>query len=229
MLLAELEVWHSRSVAPTRRVSLGHLVLPLDPAPGLGGLLLAGVVAAHAPEIDDDLAPDLHRLIAEVERGERVTQPRLRHRYQVDRHGLARSVHSLHGDGEQLGFEFRSVGSPLQQVLGAVYALERVDLQSRRAIAPILRRAYRWRGPIGPAFVSALMGTGAMPLAAVLNPRAWALDLLGFPAGTIKPTKKEVTTRFRGRIRDVHPDVGGREAEASQLVSDLGEARRILS
>ena len=31
MLLAELEVWHSRPIAPTRRVSLGHLILPVDP------------------------------------------------------------------------------------------------------------------------------------------------------------------------------------------------------
>ena len=47
MLLAELEVWHSRAVTPTRRVALGHLVLPTDPAPGFGGLLLGAVVAAH--------------------------------------------------------------------------------------------------------------------------------------------------------------------------------------
>ena len=33
---------------------------------------------------------------------------------------------------------------------------------------------------------------------------------------------------FRNRIRDVHPDVGGDESQASKLVSDLAEARRIL-
>ncbi len=36
MVLAELEIFHSRAVQPTRRVALGHLVLPVDPAPGLG-------------------------------------------------------------------------------------------------------------------------------------------------------------------------------------------------
>ena len=41
MLLAELEIWHTRPITPTRRVALGHLVLPTDPAPGLGGVLLA--------------------------------------------------------------------------------------------------------------------------------------------------------------------------------------------
>ena len=47
MLLAELEVWHSRPFTPTRRVSLGHLVLPAEPPPGFGGLLLGAVVAGH--------------------------------------------------------------------------------------------------------------------------------------------------------------------------------------
>ena len=46
MLLAELEIWHSRPITPTRRVALGHLVLPADPAPGFGGVLLGAVVVA---------------------------------------------------------------------------------------------------------------------------------------------------------------------------------------
>ena len=46
MLLAELEVWHTRPAVPTRRIALGHMVLPVDPAPGFGGLLLGSIVAA---------------------------------------------------------------------------------------------------------------------------------------------------------------------------------------
>lgn len=229
MLLAELEVWHSRPIAPTRRVSLGHLILPADPAPGVGGLLLSAVVAAHAPEVDDDLAPDVHRLLGEVERGDRVMQPRLRHRYQVDRHGLARSVHSIMQDGDQLAFEFRSAGSPLQQVLGAVYALERLEANARRTVAPLLRRAYRWRGPLGQAFITAMVGGASSSMSAVTNPVAWALDLLGFPPGTVKPSKREVSAQFRARVRDAHPDVGGDASSAARLIADLGEARRILS
>ncbi len=209
-------------------MSLGHLVLPTDPAPGLGGLLLAAVVAAHAPDVDDDLAPDVHRLLGEVERDEHIGQPRLRHRFQVDRHGLARSVHSLHGDGEQLSFDLRSAGSPIQQVLGAVYALERIERESRKMIAPILRRAYRWRGPLGQAFISSLMGPSSVSISSLVNPVAWALDLLGFPPGTIQPTRKDVTARFRAKVRRVHPDAGGDESSASKLISDLAEARRIL-
>jgi len=229
VLLAELEVWHSRPIAPTRRVSLGHLILPVETAPGVGGLLLGAVVAAHAPEIDEDLAPDVHRLLGEVERGDHVAQPRLRHRYQVDRHGLARSVHSVVANGEQLSFEFRSQGSPLQQVLGAIYALERLDSKARHVVAPVLRRAYRWRGPLGEAFIAALMGGASGSLDAVTNPMAWALDLLGFPPGTVKPPKKDVSARFRTMIRDAHPDGGGEASQAAKLIADLGAARRILS
>ena len=52
MLLAELEVWHSRPVTPTRRIALGNLVLPVDPVPGFGGLLIGAIVAAHLPALD---------------------------------------------------------------------------------------------------------------------------------------------------------------------------------
>ena len=37
-----------------------------------------------------------------------------------------------------------------------------------------------------------------------------------------------MTARFRARLREVHPDLGGDEAAASQLINDLAEARRIL-
>ena len=80
MLLAELEIWHTRPLTPTRRVSLGHLVLPTDPAPGFGGLLLGAIVSRHIIDVDEDLIPDTHRLVSQIERGERVAQPRLRHR-----------------------------------------------------------------------------------------------------------------------------------------------------
>ena len=132
MLLAELQIWHTRPMTPTRRLALGHLVLPTDPAPGLGGVLLAAVVAAYLPSVADDLYPDIGRLIDQVARGERVVQPRLQHRYQVDRHGLAASVLQLNGDADHVEFDLHSMGRPLSQVLGAVYALERLSFESRR-------------------------------------------------------------------------------------------------
>jgi hypothetical protein len=229
MLLAELEVWHSRPVTPTRRVALGHLVLPVDPAPGFGGLLLGAIVAAHLPLVDTDLVADIHRLLGQVQRGDRITQPRLRHRYQVDRHGLAVSVHRLHGDGDNVRFDLRPHGSPLVQVLGAVYSIERLDQQARDVLVPVMFKAMRWRGAIGPAFIADLTGAAILAMPAMADPRAWALELLGFPHGTGKVSKQEVTARYRERLRGVHPDHGASDIGASKAIADLGHARKILN
>ncbi|MEN9822551.1 MAG: hypothetical protein RLZ04_977, partial [Actinomycetota bacterium] len=121
MLLAELHIWHTRPLAPTRRIALGDMTLPVDPAPGLGGVLLAAIVAAYLPSVPDDQRAEVPRLLDQIVRGERVVQPRLGHRYQVDRHALAISVHQMTGDAENVEFDLHSLGRPLTQVLGAVY------------------------------------------------------------------------------------------------------------
>lgn len=229
MLLAELEVWHSRPTTPTRRVALGHLVLPVDPAPGFGGLLLGAVMAKHLPDVEPELVPDIHRLLDQITRGSRIAQPRLRHRYQVDRHGLAVSVHRLEGDGDSVRFDLHTQGSALAQVLGAIYAVERLDHDARKLLVPVLHRAMRWQGAIGPSFVTDLAGAAVTTLSAMADPRAWALERLGFPLGTGKVTKKEVTARYRDALRQAHPDHGGLVADASKAIIEIGEARRILT
>ena len=228
MLLAELEIFHSRPIAPTRRLSLGHLNLPVDPAPGFGGILIAAVVSVHIRDVDDELVPDLQRLLNEVDAGTRVVQPRLRHRFQIDRHGLSHSVHRLKRNGESLEFETQSHGTGLQQVLGAIYALERLDPSLRAVIVPMVRKAMGWRGPIGASFVTYLLGGASSSIAAVADPRAWALDVLGFPVGTVSPSKREVTSRYRRALREAHPDHGGDTADAHRVIADITEARRIL-
>ena len=229
MLLAEIEIWHSRPAQPTRRLALGHLVLPVDPAPGFGGLLLGAIVAEYLYGVDDDLVTDVHRLLASIERGDRIVQPRLRHRFQVDRHGLAKSPHRLLGNGDDITFDFRSVGTDLSQVLGAIYAVERFAPEHRRRIVPVLQKAARWRGPIGPAMIAYLAGSQTLALEALADPRAWALGVLGFEVGDKSPSKRDVIARFRERMRDVHPDHGGDSVDAAKAMSDLAEARRGLS
>lgn len=229
MLLAELEVWHTRPLAPTRRLSLGNLVLPVDPAPGFGGLLLGAVVAGHVAELPDELVPDVHRLIDQVDRDRRVVQPRLRHRFQVDRHGLALSTHRLVGTGEELTFDFHTKGTAMAQVLGAIYAMERLQESSRHVVAPVLHKAMRWHGPVGKPLIAHLAGASATALTTLADPRAWALDVLGFPPGAALPGKKEVTAQFRARMRTVHPDHGGDLTQASTAVFELAEARKILT
>lgn len=229
MLLAELEVFHTRPAVPTRRVALGNLVLPVDPAPGFGGLLLGAVVANHIGGVDEDLFGDVSRLVRQVEQGDRIVQPRLRHRFQVDRHGLSHSRHQLVGEGDEMEFDFGTTGSDLAQVLGAIYAVERLDPSTRRSIGPVLAKALRWRGPIGPALVAHLAGSRATELSALADPRAWALEVLGFTIGAEHPSARDVTKRYRSRMRDVHPDHGGDRSTASKSILDLNEARRILT
>jgi hypothetical protein len=228
MLLAELEVFHTRPAVPTRRVALGNLVLPVDPAPGFGGLLLGAVVANHITSVDPDLVNDITRLVHQVEHGERIVQPRLRHRFQVDRHGLSHSRHRAYGEGDEIEFDFGTTGSDLAQVLGAVYAVERLAPSSRRLVGPVLLKAVRWRGPIGPALIAHLAGSRATELSALADPKGWALELLGFPLGS-QPSSRDVTKQYRARMRAVHPDHGGEAASASKSILELNEARRILS
>lgn len=229
VLLAELEVYHTRPAVPTRRVALGHLVLPVEPPPGFGGLLLGAVVAQHIVGVDPDLLDDVTRLIGQIERGERIVQPRLRHRFQVDRHGLSHSRHRMLGNGDDVEFDFGTTGSDLAQVLGAIYAVERLEVASRRLVAPVLVKATRWRGPIGPALVAYLAGSQSAALSTLADPVAWALDVLGFPSGTEAPSKREIARHYRSRMRAVHPDHGGDRSAASKAIIELNEARRILT
>ena len=92
----------------------------------------------------------------------------------------------------------------------------------------MLRKAARWRGPIGPALIAHLAGSQAHELSALADPLAWALDVLGFPAGSDRPSSREITKSYRTRMRAVHPDHGGDRATASKAILDLNEARRIL-
>ena len=131
MLLAEVEIRHSRPVAPTRRVALGLLVLPTEPAPGWGPVLLGGMIAANASELDPDELGELHDLIDDMEAGKRISQPRLRHRFQKDVIGLDRSRHSLVGEGEQVWFDLDDHALPEVNILGALYAASGIALEHR--------------------------------------------------------------------------------------------------
>ena len=120
------------------------------------------------------------------------------------------------------------MGRPLSQVLGAVYALERFGGPIRQQVAPVLHRAMRWRGPIGPSFVADITGVDRIELVGITDPRAWALDVLGFSMGTTRVSKKDVMSHFRARLRDAHPDHGGDDADAGAVIERISEARRIL-
>jgi hypothetical protein len=184
VILAELELFHSRPIAPTRRVALGPRLLPVDPPPGLGGILLGGIMASSIGDIDPDLVPDVNRLLTELEHGQRIPQPRLRYRFQEDRVGLQKSVLRLVGEGEKLWFEFDGdKAAPEQLVLGAVYAAGQVVPSVRPTVMATLRRAIRWEGPIGPDLIASLAGFSkgqSFSALAFEHPVEWALQVLGF-------------------------------------------------
>lgn len=237
MILAELEVFLSRPIAPTRRVALGTSTLPMDPAPGFGGVLLGGVAARFGPELDDDLADEVDWLLDELARGSRIAQPRLRHRLQVDRVGLQRSRHRLVGEGESMRFELElERGTPAQHVLCAAYAAGTAVPSLRPTVIDVVRRGLRWRGEIGPGLIAQLSGQrGFHDIRAVGDPVRWALHVLSLVDGDgrddperFAPTRRVVQQAFRDGLRDVHPDHGGDDVEAAERIAQLSEARRIL-
>lgn len=229
MILAELELFHSRPIAPTRRVALGHLDLPVDPAPGFGGLLLGGVVAANMPGLDPELFDDLHTLTVQLERGQRVPQPRLRHRLQSDRVGLQRSVHQLVGEGERLSFDLElDKALPAQHILAAVYAAAVLPYGPRTPVMAVIRKAMRWAGAMDHSLVTYLSGITqdqAWSVQAHSDPVAWALGVLELKD---LGSRRAVQRRFRDLVRRAHPDHGGNTAAASARIAELAEARRVL-
>lgn len=236
MILAEFSIYHSRPIAPTRRIALGDRALSCDPSPGFGGILLGGVVANFAIDLDDDLAEELPVLIADLALRGRVTQPRFWHRFQTDRVGMARSTHRLLHAGDAFNpawstveFEFENNGTAAQQVLGSLYTAATFRPEIRVALFEVLFKASVWRGPIGPSLVAHLSGRGGgtrLSPSALADPVAWALELLGLKAS---PTAKQVSKRFRILVIEAHPDHGADEELAATRIADLTEARRILS
>lgn len=235
VLLAELEIRHSRAVAPTRRVALGQFWLPTEPAPGYGGILLGGVVAAHACELEPDVRADFLSLTDDLEAERRIVQPRLRHRFQTDIVGLDRSRHKLIGSGAGLGaeavsFEIDGNGRSVPQLLGAAYAAARLHPDARASVFAAIRRAAFWEGPLGPglvAFLSERDSAEPRTWRRFATDERWALQVLGFGPEAL-PTRVDVQTRFRSLVRESHPDHGATNDGAGQRIVELTEARRIL-
>ena len=234
MILASLEVWHSRPIAPTRRVALGKIDLPTDPAPGTGGLLLGAVLARFAADLDGDLRSEMTTLMDEVQRGQKIGQPRLRHRLQSDIVGLSRSEHRLVSGENGLRFELETAkGLPAQNALAAVYACGEVPLERRADVMAVLRRGLEWTGPIGPGVIDYLVGadvgmqmrSGAY--ASASSPHLWAREILELEAGD-ELAPKEIQRSYRRLLRSAHPDHGAGEAEAADRIAELSRAREIL-
>ncbi|MFN8053094.1 MAG: hypothetical protein U0Q22_16735 [Acidimicrobiales bacterium] len=231
MALAIFEAYYSRPIAPTRRVALGRMTLPTDPAPGFGGVLLGGIMARFARELDEEADEELDALVDDLEAGRHIGQPRLRHRLQIDRVGLARCRHRLDADGEQFRFSFEAaMGTPTQHVLCAAYAAAAIESDDRASTFAALRKGMDWIGPIDDALVRYLSDRRSMGASAGSDPRGWALRCLGI-AGSFEGDElhTQVSRAFRELLIEAHPDHGGSVELAADRIAELREARRILS
>lgn len=233
MIVADLEIYHSRPIAPTRRVALGARNLPIDPAPGAGGVLLAGIVAKFAPVVAPELREELVGVLEKLAAGRSVVQPRVRHRFQDDRIGLTRSPQRLVAMGGSLGFDFEEdLGRPVQLTLGALYAAASLPEPARTPVFDAIRTALVWGREVDARFISFVMNGRKIDLADHLawhDPVAWAREILGLDGdGGDEPSKRLVQRRFRALLREAHPDHGGGDQVAAARIAELAEARRIL-
>ena len=160
---AELEICHSRVVAPTRRVALGSLDLPDD----YGPVLLGCIVGWFAKGQDGEFLENAARLLAYASHRRPMSQPHLRYRFQQDRVGLLRSTHQLRVDeGSWLsdGFDFGKKGklgngnknhdlcfvsnvknsAPAQHVLGALYSVYQLNEPARHKSYELIDLALGW-------------------------------------------------------------------------------------
>jgi hypothetical protein len=251
VILAELNVRHTRRHMPTRRVALDASYLPMNGA-AYGAALLAAVVAENIEGLDDEQADLLPRLLFVARDGLAVPRIGLRYRMQTDVHGLDLSRHRILEEGGLLVVELDVHGAPAPQVIGAVMAAAAMGSTTRRkalraieaAVAqpgvipepffvrrllhgvPSERPPLAASGPVGP-----LHGVTPTPDAArwagIPSERRWAMEVLGLGAD-MKVDRTDVQKRFRRLLRTAHPDHGGESVGAAERIAELTEARELL-
>jgi hypothetical protein len=142
MVLAELNIRHTRRHQPTRRVALGDVYLPTS-GPAYGAVLLGAVVAEHLPDLDEEQRELAPRLLAEARDGLSVPRIAMRYRLQTDLHGLERSRHRIVGEPGRVVLELDRHGRPDPQVIGALMAAAALPSSARgtaiRAVDAALR------------------------------------------------------------------------------------------
>ena len=247
MLLAELNIRHSRRHMPTRRVALGDAYLPLS-GPGWGGVLLGAVVAEHLAVLDEEQAELLPRLVHDAADGLAVPRIALRYRLQTDAHGLDRSRHRIVSEAE-LGadpvvvLELDRHGAGVPQLLGAVMAaaalptsarrtaLRAVEAAVARPVLPdglVIRRLYEGVPGLQPFAPYSVNGDRRDPRwDGVPAERRWAMEVLGLGAG-MAVERQDVQARFRRLVRLAHPDHGAARDGAAERLAELSEARDLL-
>ena len=258
MLLAELNVRHTRRHVPTRRIALGDVYLPTS-GPAYGAVLLGAVVSEFAPHLDEEQRDLLPRLLDDARRGLAVPRIALRYRLQTDTHGLDRSRHRIVGetftrsgpDGtrsdSRIVLELDCHGRPDPQVIGAVLAAAALPSSARTvALRSVDEALARPRLPEGIAVRRLLDGApdlrGRPGAAGIGGSGSFAVgdEWRGISADRrwamevlgiaagAGVDRVDVQARFRRLARLAHPDHGGARDGAAERLAELGEARAML-
>jgi hypothetical protein len=247
VLLAELNIRHTRRHMPTRRVALGDTYLPTS-GPAWGAVLLGAVVAEHLGGLDEEQQELLPRLVRDAANGLAVPRIALRYRLQIDTHGLDRSRHRLFSDAglgssPSIVLELDRHGAPAPQLLGAVLAAASLPSTGRRialrAIDAAIAHPMLPEGVVVRRLYEGVPGLQPFAPRAVGDPldderwrgvpaeRRWAMEVLGLRAGT-DVDRRDVQARFRRLVRLAHPDHGASRDGAAERLAELGEARELL-
>lgn len=245
MLLAELNVRHTRRHQPTRRVALGDGYLPTG-GRAYGPVLLGAVVAEHLDSLDDEQLDVLPRLVQDG-RGGALSVPRiaLRYRLQTDTHGLDRSRHRIVDEDGTVVLELDRHARGEPQVIGAVMAAASLPPTGRRAAFEAIRTVLAVPGRLPEGLEVRRLAEGVPGLApfapgrgslaptrddgwgGVPAERRWAMEVLGL--GAMAPIEHaDVQQRFRRLVRLAHPDHGGSARGAAERLAELTDARTLL-
>ncbi len=250
MILAELNIRHTRRHMPTRRVALDASYLPMNGS-AYGAALLMAVVAENVDGLDDEQRELLPKFLRAALDGFSVPRIGLRYRLQTDVHGLDLSRHRLLEDNGVLVVELDVHAAPAPQVIGAIMAAAAMGPTTRRKAlqaidaailqpgvipepflvrrllhgVPSERPPLAASGPVGP--INGVTLPDAAKWVGIPSERRWAMEVLGLQAGhTIE--RNDVQRRFRRLIRLAHPDHGAGSTGAAERIAELTEARELL-
>jgi hypothetical protein len=255
VLLAELNIRHTRRHMPTRRVAIDHGYLPTSGA-AFGGVLLGAVVAEHLPGLDEEQFDALDRLIEVARRGLTVPRIALRYRLQRDTHGLDLSRHRIVSAAVERGsmrpvLELDLHGPAAPQVIGALMAASQLPPSGKTVAFRFVDAAIARPGALPEGLEVRRLSEGlpgVRPPApgtatkigsereereereewqGIPSERRWAMEVLGLHAG-LAIERNDVQQRFRRLVRLAHPDHGAGSAGAAERIAELTEARELL-
>jgi hypothetical protein len=250
VLLAELNIRHTRRHMPTRRVAIDDGYLPTS-GPAFGGVLLGAVIAEHVLGLDEDQRDALERFVDSARQGLTVPRLALRYRLQTDTHGLDLSRHRIVGAARELGatrpvLELDRHSRSAPQVIGAIMAAAELPPSGRSVAFRFIdaavarpgvlpeglevRRLYEGLPGVRPAAPGAPQGgrtSGRDGWQGIPAERRWAMEVLGLHPG-LAIEREDVQQRFRRLVRLAHPDHGAGSAGAAERIAELAEARELL-